>query len=89
MGKFYLVASGTGSGLWSVIIILVINSAIGLFYYLRIIVAIYTPAEEAAAARSSHSGSLVLAVLSILLIGVGVYPAPVIVFIQKTVGSLM
>jgi NADH-quinone oxidoreductase subunit N len=89
MAKYYIVAAGAGSGLWGVIIILVINSVIGLFYYLRIIVSLFAHAGDAVVSRSSCSGSIVLAVLTILLIWIGVYPVPVIVFIQKTVSSLM
>jgi NADH-quinone oxidoreductase subunit N len=91
MAKFYLVAAGAGSGLWSVIIILIINSVIGLFYYLRIIVSLFARPGEASVSvsGSSYSGSIVLAVLTILLIWIGVYPVPVIVFIQKTVSGLM
>jgi NADH-quinone oxidoreductase subunit N len=89
MAKFYIVAAGAGSGIWGVLIILVINSVIGLFYYLRIIVSLFARPGEAAVFRSSYSGSIVLAVLTILLLWIGVYPAPVIVFIQKTVSSLM
>lgn len=89
MAKYLIVAAGAGSGLWGVIIILVINSVIGLFYYLRIIVSLFDRPGEAAASRSSYSGSLVLAVLTILLIWIGVYPSPVITLIQRTVSSLM
>jgi NADH-quinone oxidoreductase subunit N len=89
MAKYYIVAAGASSGLWGVIIILVINSVIGLFYYLRIIVSLFARPGEAAVSRSSYSGSIVLAVLTILLIWIGVYPVPVVVFIQKTVSSLM
>jgi NADH-quinone oxidoreductase subunit N len=89
MGKFYVITAGAGSALWGVIIILVVNSAIGLFYYLRIIVSLYTRTEVEVATRRSYTGSIVLAVLTILLIWIGVYPVPVIVFIQRTVSSLM
>ena len=44
IGKFYIVAAGASSAMWALIIILVITSAIGLFYYLRIIVVMYGPA---------------------------------------------
>jgi NADH-quinone oxidoreductase subunit N len=89
MAKFYVVAAGAGSGIWGVLIILVINSVIGLFYYLRIIVSLFARPGEAPAFRSSYSGGIALAVLTVLLVWIGVYPAPVIVFIQKTVSSLM
>ena len=45
VAKFYLAAAGVGSGLWLLVIMLVINSALGLFYYLRIIAAVYTRPE--------------------------------------------
>jgi NADH-quinone oxidoreductase subunit N len=44
LGKFYVMAAGAAGGLWWLIAILVLNSAIGLFYYLRVLVAMYRPA---------------------------------------------
>jgi NADH-quinone oxidoreductase subunit N len=38
VGKFYLLAAGVSVQLWALVAILVVNSAIGLYYYLRIIV---------------------------------------------------
>lgn len=91
IGKFYVVAAGVGSALWLLVIALVINSAIGLFYYLRIILALYShPAEKIVAEPAlSLSGSAVLAGLTIILIWLGVYPVPVIAIIQKTIQSLI
>lgn len=37
MGKFYVVAAGVSANTWLLVIMLVINSAIGLYYYIRII----------------------------------------------------
>lgn len=91
VGKFYLVAAGVGSALWLPVIVLVLASGISLFYYLRVIVAMYSaPGEERALATSSLAlaGSLVLAGLTLLLVWLGVYPAPIIQIIQATVGRL-
>ena len=44
VGKFFLVASGIGSALWLLVIALAVNSAISIYYYLRIIAALYAPA---------------------------------------------
>ena len=41
LGKFYIVAAGAAVGAWALILILVITSTIGLFYYLRIVAALY------------------------------------------------
>jgi NADH-quinone oxidoreductase subunit N len=90
VGKFYVVAAGVGSGLWLLVVILTVNSALGLYYYLRIIVALYTRGKEemTAAPALSLSGSAVLAGLTVLLVWLGVYPVPVIQMIQKMVEGL-
>jgi NADH-quinone oxidoreductase subunit N len=91
IGKFYVLVAGAGSSLWLLVLVLVINSAIGLFYYLRIIVAVYShPEEEITAGPAlSLSGSAVLAGLTIILVWLGVYPIPVIDIIKKTIQSLV
>lgn len=94
IGKFYIVTAGVGSALWSLVIILVVSSAIGLYYYLRIIVTMGLQVEpdrpQSALARSLPlGGSLVLAILMVLLIGFGLYPAPLIDMIQNTVAGLI
>jgi NADH-quinone oxidoreductase subunit N len=91
VGKFYVVAAGVGSSLWLLIIVLVINSVIGLFYYLRIIVALYgQPGEDLSPKPTrSLSGHAVLAVLTVLLVWLGVYPGPLIEMIKKTIQSLI
>jgi NADH-quinone oxidoreductase subunit N len=80
IGKFYLLWAGVSAHLWLLIIILVINSAISLFYYLRIIVALYSEvtwprfASGHATYPLSLVSSFVLTILTILLIWIGVYP---------------
>ena len=43
IGKFYVVMAGAESGLWMLIGALVINSIIGLFYYLRVVATLFSP----------------------------------------------
>jgi NADH-quinone oxidoreductase subunit N len=90
VGKFYLVAAGVQSALWLLVIILVVNSAIGLFYYLRVIVVMYMHLPEGdevsvPATSVSLAGCAVLVVLALLLVWLGVFPAPVIDIIRKTI----
>lgn len=90
IGKFYIMAAGVGSSLWLLVITLVINSAIGLFYYLRIIVALYKRSDEKSAAAVSGiswSSGIALAALSILLVWLGVYPAFYIEMIRIIIGD--
>ncbi len=86
VGKFYVVGAGAESSLWALVIVLVINSAIGLFYYLRIIAALFEQAEGQSAepaVPSSRFGSAVLTCLMVLLIWLGVYPGPMIEIIKS------
>ena len=92
VGKFLVVAAGIDSALWTLVVILVINSAIGLYYYLRVIIALYSHPKEgesgaipAAKPAFSLAGSVVLAALTLVLIWLGVYPAPLVHVIQVMV----
>jgi len=96
LGKFYALLAGVRSSLWLLVLVLVASSVIGLFYYLRVIIALYQPVpsaeEESGEVRppafvpsGSLIGGIVLAVLLLALIWVGVYPGPVIHFIEYAV----
>lgn len=83
IGKFYVVAAGASSAAWALIIILVISSSIGAFYYLRVIFALYAGAPERGGASYELAprmafGSSVLVILTLLLVWLGVYPAPLL-----------
>jgi NADH-quinone oxidoreductase subunit N len=88
VGKFYILASGANAQVWPLILILVVTSVAGLFYYLRIVAALYADsAEHAARAPAvSRSAALVLAVLAILVIWFGVYPTPLLNLIRAFAG---
>ena len=42
IGKYYILLSGVNMNMWLLVICLIINSVIGLYYYLRIIVSMYS-----------------------------------------------
>ena len=90
VAKFYLVVAGVGSALWLLVITLVVTSGVGLFYYLRIIATMFSPEGEVsevapAASAVSLAGAAVLAALSLLLLYLGVSPAPLIRVIQTAI----
>ena len=90
MGKFYLVAAGAQSSLWALIIILVTASLISLFYYIRIIAAMYMrPADEGEAtplpAFVPRSESFVLLAASLLALWLGIYPAALVHIIPSAI----
>ena len=79
LGKFYVLTAGVSSATWGLVLILIVSSVIGLFYYLRIVVALYAPADESALPLVSGTlpitGTLSLTALTVLLFYFGVYPA--------------
>ncbi len=91
LAKFYAVASGVQGALWGLVLILVLTSAVGLFYYLRVVVALFAEAgsEAAEPARSLPSvapaAGVALAVLAALLVWLGTWPEP---FIRLVRGAL-
>lgn len=93
VGKFTVALAGVGAALWLLVITLVISSAIGLYYYLRVVVVMYNrPAQEFETQKRTPAlapaGSLALAGLLLLVVWLGVYPAPVLELIQGMVKGL-
>ena len=87
IAKFYIVAAGAKMKLWALLIILVINSVIGLFYYLRVTIALYSkplsdemPEKEGILLAYSFTwpGAVALAVLFLSLLVLGIWPGPVV-----------
>jgi NADH-quinone oxidoreductase subunit N len=95
IGKFFVLAAGVGSGLWLLVIILVINSGIGLYYYLRVIIGLYRPATEHAPEeeippalhRLPTLGSIAIWVLLVLLLAIGIYPAPLLQLLAQVIAG--
>ena len=90
IGKFYLVAAGAGASLWALIVVLVLTSAISLYYYVRVIVAMWVREPDEHSVRTTVGGACgaVLAALTVFLIAFGVYPAPLIHLIERAVSTL-
>ncbi|MFZ5603014.1 MAG: NADH-quinone oxidoreductase subunit N, partial [Pseudomonadota bacterium] len=52
IGKFYIFAAGVNGALWSLLLVLIVSSGIGLFYYLRLILVMFK-------SESDHSPDIV------------------------------
>ncbi len=78
IGKYYILTSGVGNAFWTLAIVLVISSVIGLFYYLRIIAVMMKQEDSTQSEKKplvySISGVAALAVLGILIVWFGIYP---------------
>ncbi|MEP7120704.1 MAG: NADH-quinone oxidoreductase subunit N [Byssovorax sp.] len=75
-GKLYIVKGAIGAGLYPLSVILLLNSALGAYYYLRVMVFMYMrePAPGAAFAKPMKSGyvttALVLAAVAVMALGI-------------------
>lgn len=80
VGKFYLVAAGVSTGKWLLISMLVINSAIGLYYYIRLIAVMFERHTSDVQPRPTLSpvvymaSGATLGTLMLLLLWVGIFP---------------
>ena len=93
VGKFLVLGAGVESGQWALTLILVLGSVISIFYYLRVIVAMYMRPEEAAQTapivpRVSILAGATLTALVAVLLWLGVWPAPFMEIIRAAVSVL-
>jgi NADH-quinone oxidoreductase subunit N len=90
VGKFYLTVAAGSAALWPLLVVMMVASGVGLFYYLRVIVAMFTaPSTEATdragVARVPLVAGVTLAALTIVLVWFGLYPGPLIALIRSAV----
>ncbi len=88
MGKFYVFTNGLQGSLWFLLTMLIIGSAIGLYYYLRIIYAILQQpgkiSKQDPAMQAIPFGThAVLGSMTAIIIYLGVYPMPMINILQS------
>jgi NADH-quinone oxidoreductase subunit N len=90
LGKFYVFNAALGSNLIWLSILLAINSIIGAYYYLRVMVAMYMrePAEELAVQPVGASLAVVLWIAAAGTIFVGLFPNQVIGYAARAALNL-
>ena len=74
IAKFYVVFEGMKAGLMVLVFSLIINSIIGLYYYLRVITTLFSAANETELRPLSLTGNITLAIISLSIIILGIYP---------------
>ena len=87
IAKFYVFAAGVEGQIWTLIWALVIGSAIGIYYYLRIVFTMTKPVEESTPElpQLATPGLVTVTVLGLLMVTLGVYPTPMIEVIQSII----
>jgi NADH-quinone oxidoreductase subunit N len=85
IAKFYVILEGMKAGLVILIISMIINSVIGLYYYLRIITTLFSTESETKLPELSLWGNITLAVVGVSILLLGVYPGWFIDIISRVV----
>ncbi|TCW00314.1 NADH-quinone oxidoreductase subunit NuoN [Biostraticola tofi] len=83
IGKFYIMALGVQAHLWWLTGAVVLGSAIGLYYYLRVMVSLYlSPPESLRRDTPSNwaltAGGVVVLISALMVLLLGLYPQPLI-----------
>ena len=85
IAKFYVILEGMKAGLMVLIISMIINSVIGLYYYLRIITTLFSTASETKLPELSFFGNITLAIIAVSILLLGIYPGWLIDIIVRSV----
>lgn len=93
IGKFYLIALGVESQRWWLVGGILIGSAIGLYYYLRVTITLFMvepgmQRRDASDDWGISAGGLVVLAVAGLVILLGIYPAPMIE-LARTLGEIV
>jgi NADH-quinone oxidoreductase subunit N len=89
MGKFWLFGAAIDAGYVRLAVIGVLNSAISLYYYIRVVVFMYLKQETIGSApRTSPAIALTLAIAIVGTLVLGIYPQPLFEFANRSAQSL-
>ncbi|MCU1718922.1 NADH-quinone oxidoreductase subunit NuoN [Pseudomonas sp. 5P_3.1_Bac2] len=88
IGKFYVIAAGVQAQQWWLLAVMVIGSAIGVFYYLRVMVTLFMlepslHARDAELHWPQRAGGIMLLIVALLVFVLGVYPQPLLELVQQ------
>jgi NADH-quinone oxidoreductase subunit N len=85
IAKFYIVFEGMKTGLLVLVFSLIINSVIGLYYYLRVITMMFSASDETILPALSLFEKITLSLIALSILILGIYPGWLIEIIMKFV----
>ena len=93
IGKFYIITAGVEARQWWALAAVVIGSAIGLYYYLRVLITSCLPAPgmqqyDAELDWGQQTGGLMVLAMTALVFLLGLYPQPFIEWIRAATIAL-
>ena len=88
IAKFYVVAAGVEGAAWTLVWALIVGSAIGVYYYLRIVFAVTKRTDpDATATSTAWEGVLATFALGVAIVVLGVHPTPLLELMKAMIGS--
>lgn len=89
IGKFFVIAAGVESGLWWLLGAMIMGSAIGVFYYLRVMITLFLVEpnlrrHDADLHWAQRAGGIMLLFVALLAFFLGVYPQPLLDLVQHS-----
>ncbi len=90
IAKFYIFSAAIRADLWALVIVGVVSSGISAFYYLRVIIAMYSAPESdrEALPGPSFTAAIALGASVAALLALGVYPSPLVHLVEQVVSHL-
>ena len=90
IAKLYIFSAAVHSDLAWLAMVGVVNSVVSAYYYLRVVRTMYvTPPTTEEKVPSSHAFRIALAVTALAVLGLGIYPAPLLQVAEEAVGPLL
>jgi NADH-quinone oxidoreductase subunit N len=91
VGKFYLFGAAVNGGYVILAVVGVVMSVVSAYYYLRVVVAMYMrdALAEEGWAPVSPSAAVALGLAALVIVGLGVYPGPVLALARRAAQSLL
>jgi NADH-quinone oxidoreductase subunit N len=94
VGKFYVMAAGVNMNQWLLVVMLALNSAIGLYYYIKLIAAMFEQQteEQRKATEELHPyfymvSGVTMALLTAALVWIGIYPNSMVTLIRTALAQ--
>ena len=78
-GKLFLFTAGVGAGYTWLVVLAVLLSVVSVFYYIRVLIPVWSPAPSLDRVRGSVSGTLAIVLSGLASIVLGLYPTGLLI----------
>jgi NADH-quinone oxidoreductase subunit N len=93
VGKFYILAAGVNNSKWLLVTMLVLNSALGLYYYIKLIAVMFDQQTELEKTKSREDlhpyfyivSGVTMMILTVVLLWIGIYPHSIVNVIRTLI----